>query len=86
MKKTELITDAKISLTTNVNSPYIHFCKVVEETPKAVRLESEYKTHKVWIPKKALVHTKESDTYTFAMWFRQLDNGKAINTAFKLFQ
>jgi hypothetical protein len=73
-------------LTTNSNSPFINHMTVLEETEKAIKLQNEYKTFSTWIPKSALeLVDKEIESYTFKMWFRKLDNGNAINKAFRLF-
>lgn len=78
-----------IILTTNSNSPIIHHMNVLEETEKAFKLENEYKTYSCWIPKSALKiveDLKEIECYTFKMWFRKIDNGNAIDKAFRLFK
>lgn len=75
-------------LLTNSNSPFVHEMNILEETEKAYRVENIYKTYSCWLPKKAL-QVVDSDnfikTYTFKIWFRQLDNGMAINKVFRLF-
>lgn len=75
-------------LLANSNSPFVHEMNILEETEKAYRVENIYKTYSCWLPKKALQivdNDKFMQTYTFKNWFRQLDNGMAINKVFRLF-
>jgi hypothetical protein len=75
-----------IILTTNSNSPFVYTMNIVEETEKALKIENEYKTYSCWIPKSALQLTDDViQSYTFKMWFRKIDNGSAIDKAFRLF-
>lgn len=71
-----------ISLVQNSNSYFLHFCKVTEETEKAIKLENEYKKT-IWLPKKSLKYIDCIDSYTFEMWFRK--NEDAIKKAFTIF-
>ena len=75
-----------IILTTNTNNPFINYMTILEETEKAFKIENEYKTYSCWIPKSALQIVDEViESYTFKMWFRKIDGGKAIDKAFRLF-
>lgn len=75
-----------IILITNSNSPFIHHMNILEETEKAFRIENIYKSYSCWVPKSALrLVDKTIKSYTFKTWFRNLDNGNAINKAFRLF-
>jgi hypothetical protein len=75
-----------IFLTTNENSPFPHLINIIEETEKAYKLQNEYKTYSLWIPKKALkLICKTSDCYTFESWFRKIEDGRSIEKAFRLF-
>ena len=76
-----------IILMTNSNSPFIHHMTILQETEKAFKIESEYKTYTCWIPKSALQLVDDViESYTFKMWFRKFDNGQAIDKAFRLFK
>lgn len=75
-----------IILTTNSNSPFVHTMTVLEETEKAMKIQNEYKTYSCWIPKSALQLVDDViESYTFKNWFRKVDNGAAIDKAFRLF-
>jgi hypothetical protein len=77
-----------LNIKTNSNSPYLSFLLVIEETEKAIKVQNtEYKNKIGWLPKKSLQIAEDLPsykTYTFANWFRNINNGDSIKNAFKL--
>ena len=71
------ISGGYLLLKTNWNSPFFEMLKVVSETPKALQLKTERRKI-IWLPKSALQYVS-NDQYTFKMWFRKADNGRAID-------
>lgn len=79
MKKGEAI-----AIKLNSNSPFISVFDIIAETEKAIKVKNSlYKSKMGWLPKKALKLTDNGrlQTFTFKMWFRNLENGKAITKA-----
>jgi hypothetical protein len=73
-----------IALVQNDNAPHLHFCKIVEDMGRFIKLENEY-NFIISLPKSALKLINKNDipTYSFEQWFR---DSKAIHNAFKIFE
>ena len=83
---------ATFFLAQNENSPAGTWmmCDVIQETDKAIKIKNDSpRASHVWIPKKSLTpicrEAGIQDAYTFAMWFRKLDHGTAINNVWRIF-
>jgi len=65
------IEEKQITFSTHVNSPFVTFLEVLEETPKAIKVKHEETKKTVWIPKSALQEIPKVFAFTLNNWFRQ---------------
>lgn len=71
----------------NTNSPCLDFFSIVQSTEKAIKVLNQETQRTGWLPKSALKHLRTEhgfSEFSFEMWFRKADNGRAITKAFYL--
>ena len=75
----------------NDNSPFISFFDIIESSEKAIKvINTDTNQNAMWLPKSALKHLRSSDynvhEFSFANWFRKINDGDSIRKAFYLFR